>query len=136
MKKWKNTNWVYENDDNNNYRYILGEIFDDSNPLICIGVNPSCAVPNCLDQTLKVVRGVANKEIGQNWIMLNIYPERSTYIKDLNINFNQEYHNRNLNHFYQVFEKYPKSKIWAAWGTLIMTRPFLINCLIDIIEKK
>ena len=43
--------WLYVPDHYSEYRYILGT--RGRRPLICIGVNPSTAVPGRLDNTLK-----------------------------------------------------------------------------------
>ena len=45
--------WLYVPDFYTEYRYILGT--RGQNPLICIGVNPSTAAPEDLDNTLKSV---------------------------------------------------------------------------------
>lgn len=44
-------------------RYVLGEQFDTDkrNVLICIGVNPSMAMPNFLDPTLRRVQAYTKK---------------------------------------------------------------------------
>ena len=49
--------WLYVPNDYNEYRYILGTKGD--NPLICIGINPSTASPDDLDNTLKSVERIA-----------------------------------------------------------------------------
>ncbi len=45
--------WLYVPDFYTEYRYILGT--RGKNPLICIGINPSTAEPDNLDNTLKSV---------------------------------------------------------------------------------
>ena len=45
--------WLYVPDFYTEYRYILGT--RGKNPLICIGINPSTARPDDLDNTLKSV---------------------------------------------------------------------------------
>ncbi len=49
--------WLYVPDHYSEYRYILGTI--GSHPLICIGINPSTAVPGRLDNTLKSAERIA-----------------------------------------------------------------------------
>lgn len=41
--------WLYEHNDDNSARYVLGTVGE--NPLVCFGVNPSTAEPNALDAT-------------------------------------------------------------------------------------
>ena len=45
--------WLYVPNRYCDYRYILGT--RGSRPLICVGINPSTAAPNALDNTLKSV---------------------------------------------------------------------------------
>ena len=45
--------WLYAPNFYSEYRYILGT--RGKNPLICIGINPSTAEPDHLDNTLKSV---------------------------------------------------------------------------------
>ena len=49
--------WLYAPNFYSEYRYILGT--RGKNPLICIGVNPSTAEPDNLDNTLKSVERIA-----------------------------------------------------------------------------
>lgn len=68
-KKLVKGGWVYDYDISAEYRrkydceltdvrYVLGEQFDTDkrNVLICIGINPSMAMPNFLDPTLRGCR--------------------------------------------------------------------------------
>ena len=49
--------WLYVPNHYGEYRYILGTT--GRKPLICIGINPSTAAPNKLDNTLKSVERIA-----------------------------------------------------------------------------
>ena len=49
--------WLYIPDFYSEYRYILGTV--GKNPLITIGINPSTAEPDNLDNTLKSVQRIA-----------------------------------------------------------------------------
>lgn len=53
------------------------------NPLVCFGINPSTAVPNALDPTLKRVRRFAAENGYDSWTMLNVYPQIATNPKTL-----------------------------------------------------
>ena len=46
--------WLYAPNFYSEYRYILGT--RGKNPLICVGINPSTAKPDDLDNTLKSVQ--------------------------------------------------------------------------------
>lgn len=50
--------WLYAPSFYSEYRYILGT--RGENPLICIGINPSTARPDDLDNTLKSVERIAH----------------------------------------------------------------------------
>ena len=68
--------WLYVPDFYTEYRYILGT--RGQNPLICIGVNPSTAAPDDLDNTLKSVARIAEGNGFDSWIMFNVYAQRAT----------------------------------------------------------
>ncbi len=121
--------WVYETNKDNTARFILGEL--GTSPLICIGVNPSTATPDKLDNTLRRVKGFSKSLGYDGWIMLNLYPQRATNPDDLHKEINMflamenkeiiEYHFQAINF-----------TIWAAWGKLIEKRPYLKECLENI----
>ena len=123
-------NWFYEKDSENKTRFVLGT--KGHKPLICFGINPSTAEPNNLDNTLKSVQRTALKKGFDSWLMLNIYPQRSTDPNGMHITFDEKIHRDNLTHIEKILAGYENPTIWAAWGTLIKTRPYLINCLADI----
>ena len=62
--------WLYVPDFYTEYRYILGT--RGQNPLICIGVNPSTAAPDDLDNTLISVSRIAEGNGFDSWIMFNV----------------------------------------------------------------
>ena len=68
--------WLYVPDFYTEYRYILGT--RGKNPLICIGINPSTAAPDDLDNTLKSVARIAAGNGYDGWIMFNVYAQRAT----------------------------------------------------------
>ena len=53
--------WIYAPNFYSEYRYILGT--RGENPLICVGINPSTARPDALDNTLKSVERIAHGNI-------------------------------------------------------------------------
>lgn len=123
--------WIYENDLNNDIRYVLGT--KGTKPLLCFGINPSTAKPNDLDNTLKSVERLALSNGFDSWIMMNVYPQRATDPNDMHKTFRDEIHSRNLE-FIQDILSTNKTTIWAAWGTLIEKRKYLSDCLLDIYE--
>lgn len=125
----KTANWIYENDSKDDLRYVLG--IEGERPIICFGINPSTAKPNELDNTLKSVERLSLSNGFDSWIMMNIYPQRATNPKDIHQKINEQIHKKNIDSIAKYLS-IRKTFIWAAWGTLIEKRPFLIPCLYDI----
>lgn len=122
------TRWLYENNSDNSARFILGK--QGTKSLICIGINPSTAVPDGLDLTLKIVENKSIVNGYNSWIMLNVYPQRSTKPKGLDQQVNQVLHAANLEAIKSVLKN--DSIIWAAWGGNIKIRDYLTDCLKNI----
>lgn len=129
---YKNQEWLYENDKDNTARFVLGT--NGLNPLICFGINPSTAEPEKLDNTLRSVERISHNNDFDSWIMLNIYPQRATNPNGIHKVFDSLIHEMNLQAIKGVLSKFDRPTIWAAWGTLIEKRPFLMKCLEDIQE--
>lgn len=131
---FEHSNWLYEKNEDNSARYVLGEHGD--NPLVCIGVNPSTAEPNILDPTLRQVRNRAVRMGFDGWIMLNLYPQRATNPNNLPKNFcyNKTLHAINTSWIRSCIYRYNVKTIWAAWGTVIKKRVYLSAMLKEICE--
>ncbi len=126
--------WLYVPNAYTEYRYILGT--KGVNPLICIGINPSTAKPDDLDNTLKSVERTAAFNGYDSFIMFNVYAQRATNPKDMDCDFNEFLHNENMNAFRYVMESYGdgnRPAVWAAWGTIIEKRPYLLKCVADMV---
>ena len=67
--------WLYVPDFYSEYRYILGT--RGKNPLICIGINPSTARPDQLDNTLASVQRISLHNGFDSFIMFNVYAQRA-----------------------------------------------------------
>jgi hypothetical protein len=122
--------WIYETNLDNSVRYVLG--INSNNPLICIGVNPSTASPEKLDNTLKSVNRFALSNGFDGWIMLNLYPQRATLPDDIHLEMDLLMHQKNMEAIENILSNYKNASIWVAWGTLIEKREFLKNCLLDL----
>ncbi|MCI8611428.1 MAG: DUF1643 domain-containing protein [Clostridiales bacterium] len=124
--------WLYVPDFYTEYRYILGTI--GKNPLIAIGVNPSTAEPNHLDNTLKSVERIALANGYDSFMMLNVYAQRATAPEDMEQTCNEYLHGENLRALEYVLGLCANSpSIWAAWGTIIEMRTYLPKCVMDMI---
>jgi hypothetical protein len=123
-------NWIYKYSPDNSSRFILGEIGEKN--LICIGINPSTATPEALDNTLKKVKNFAHSNGYDGWIMLNVYPQRATNPKHIHNEMELTIHEENLKHLQFLVQEHPNFDVWASWGILINKRPFLKTCLKDV----
>lgn len=124
--------WIYAPNFYSEYRYILGT--RGENPLICIGINPSTAKPDDLDNTLKSVERIALGNGYDSFIMFNVYAQRATNPDDMEKNCNQMLHNENMEAFRYVLSVSSKPAVWAAWGTIVEKRDYLKDCLKDMLQ--
>ena len=128
------TRWLYVPNEYRNYRYILGT--RGEKPLICIGINPSTAKPNDLDNTLKSVERIAFNNGYDSFIMFNVYAHRATDPNNMELSCNDFLHEQNMKAFEYVLKnsKEENPSLWAAWGTIIEKREYLFDCLKDMID--
>lgn len=132
-KDYDTGKWLYVPDFYSEYRYILGTRGD--NPLICIGINPSTAEPDNLDNTLKSVERIALGNGFDSFIMFNVYAQRATSPKDMEKEMNPLLHRENMKAFRYVLSLSKSTPhVWAAWGTIINERDYLADCVLDMIE--
>ena len=124
--------WLYAPNFYSEYRYILGT--RGKNPLICIGINPSTAQPGDLDNTLKSVQRIAHGNGFDSFIMFNVYAQRATDPDAMEASCNWALHKENLEAFRYVLSIGENPTVWAAWGTIIEKRPYLKDCLKDMIS--
>ena len=124
--------WLYAPNFYSEYRYILGT--RGKNPLICIGINPSTAQPGDLDNTLKSVERIAFGNGFDSFIMFNVYAQRATNPDTMEKECNPALHRENLEAFRYVLSISRNPAVWAAWGTIIEKRPYLPDCVRDMVE--
>ncbi|MBQ3542933.1 MAG: DUF1643 domain-containing protein [Oscillospiraceae bacterium] len=123
--------WLYAPNFYSEYRYILGT--RGQNPLICIGINPSTAEPDNLDNTLKSVERIALGNGYDSFIMFNVYAQRATDPDTMERSCNALLHRENLEAFRYVLSISPKPAVWAAWGAIIEKRAYLSQCVRDMV---
>ena len=127
--------WIYVPDFYTEYRYVLGT--RGKKPLICIGVNPSTAEPGNLDNTLKSVERIAHGNGFDSFLMFNVYAQRATRPDDMDLVCNERLHRENLRAFAYLLSLTPAGErpaVWAAWGAVIEKRPYLKDCVRDMVE--
>ena len=123
--------WLYAPNFYSEYRYILGT--RGKNPLICIGINPSTAEPDNLDNTLKSVQRIALGNGFDSFIMFNVYAQRATDPDAMERQCNLALHRENLKAFRYVLSISEKPTVWAAWGAIIEKRGYLSDCVRDMV---
>lgn len=124
--------WLYVPDFYSEYRYILGT--RGEKPLICIGINPSTAAPDDLDNTLKSVERIALANGFDSFIMFNVYAQRATNPDDMERECNTLLHSENMKAFEYILGLCEEPSIWAAWGNIIEKRRYLPDCVRSMIE--
>ncbi len=124
--------WIYAPNFYSEYRYILGT--RGKNPLICIGINPSTAKPDDLDNTLKSVERIALGNGFDSFIMFNVYAQRATDPDAMEKQCNLLLHKENMAAFRYVLSISENPAVWAAWGTIIEKREYLPQCVKDMVS--
>lgn len=125
--------WLYVNNTTNTVRYLLGE--KGENMVACIGINPSTAKPNALDNTLKSVKRIANFNGFDGWIMFNVYPQRTTDPTHLHKEIDYDLQLKNMEVLSKSIRDLKIETIWVAFGDLIEIRAYLPYCLVDLYSQ-
>lgn len=130
---YDSSKWLYVPPFYSEYRYILGT--QGKRPLICVGINPSTAAPDSLDNTLKSVERIAIHNGFDSFIMFNVYAQRATDPDNMETEANPMLHNENMRAFDYVLslDESGSPAVWAAWGTIIEKRSYLSDCVRDMI---
>lgn len=115
---------IYSNAKNDHWRFTLGK--SGSRNLITIGLNPSAATKEKSDTTIAKVEGAARQAGFNGFIMLNLYPVRSTDFNALPEEVNAEAFTENLAKIEELVAAESNPVVWAAWGENIVARKFFI----------
>jgi len=122
--------WLYLNNEDNSVRYVLGE--KGKNMLACVGINPSTAKPDDLDNTLKSVKRIAEFNGFDGWIMYNVYPQRATDPNELHSEIDHDLRLTNCGVLSSSIKALGIKNIWVAYGDLIESRDYLRFCMADL----
>ena len=122
--------WLYLNNTADTVRYVLGE--KSENMVACIGINPSTARPNELDNTLKSVKRIAQFNGFDGWVMYNVYPQRATDPAHLHSEMDPELQQKNCKILRQSIQDLGIDTIWLAYGDLIETREYLSCSMLSL----
>ena len=123
--------WIYVPNFYSEYRYILGT--RGEHPLICVGINPSTAKPDDLDNTLKSVQRIAQGNGFDSFLMFNVYAQRATRPDDMERSCNRALHKENMEAFRYLLSIGEKPTVWAAWGAIIEKRKYLSECVAEML---
>ena len=123
--------WLYVPNFYSEYRYILGT--RGKNPLICVGINPSTAKPDDLDNTLKSVQRIAAGNGFDSFLMFNVYAQRATRPDDMERQCNLRLHAENMKAWRYLLSIGERPAVWAAWGAIIEKRKYLPECVADML---
>ena len=113
---------IYSNAQNDQWRFTLGK--SGSRKLLTIGLNPSTATKEKSDTTIAKVESVAKRNGFDGFVMLNLYPVRSTDFNALPFEVDGQAFSENLNCIEEIVASNPKSVVWAAWGESIYARGY------------
>ncbi len=125
--------WIYKKNADNTERYVLGE--EGEKMLACIGINPSTAKPDALDNTLNKVKNIVEFNGYDGWVMFNVYPQRATKPKDMDKKINKKSAEKNIEEIIKTVKKYKIETIWLVFGNNISTRAYLFGCLKEIYNE-
>lgn len=124
--------WLYVPNRYRDYRYVLGTC--GRHPLIVVGINPSTARPGALDPTLRSAERIALANGFDSFLMFNVYAQRATKPDDMEADCNLFLHGENMKAFAHLLSLSGGAPVvWAAWGTIIEKRPYLADCLRDMV---
>ena len=117
--------------DEHNVRFLLEK--PGERQLIVIGVNPSKATAEKPDATMTRVMEFAERNGFDGFVMLNLYPQRSTSPGGLHKVLDEKLHRENLEVIGEVLAGREAPVVLLAFGNVINARPYLKACLRDIV---
>jgi hypothetical protein len=124
---------IYSNAHNDIWRFSLGK--NGSRKLLTIGLNPSTATKEKSDPTVAKVEGVAQRNGFDGFVMLNLYPVRSTDYNALPTGVNAEAFSENLTRIEAIVASEPNPVVWAAWGESILARNYFVAATKELLER-
>ncbi|PKO82214.1 MAG: hypothetical protein CVU19_02595 [Betaproteobacteria bacterium HGW-Betaproteobacteria-13] len=124
---------IYSNARNDLWRFTLGK--SGSRKLLTVGLNPSTATKEKSDTTVAKVEGVAKRNGFDGFVMLNLYPLRSTDFNALPFDVDAEALSENLNRIEALVADDPTSVVWAAWGESIHARSYFIAAAQELFSR-
>jgi hypothetical protein len=121
---------IYNCNKDDSCRFSLGT--SGNKTIYIIGLNPSTANKEKSDKTVTMVENIAAKNNFDSFVMLNLFPLRSTNPHGLPINSGDILLKQNVEHIKSLNSKNKEMVIWAAWGGSILLRKYLLTSLEQI----
>lgn len=123
---------IYESNKHDTARYLLGS--SGKPTIIVVGLNPSTASNEKADTTVSKVRKAAANAGYDGFVMTNLYPLRSTDPHKLPARGDDQLLEENIKHIERIASTHSDPTFWAAWGSDIILRPYLIHALLEFNE--
>ncbi|MGI6781375.1 MAG: DUF1643 domain-containing protein [Acholeplasmataceae bacterium] len=114
------------------YRYFLET--KGGNPLLCICLNPSNANKNFSDLTTQLLEKYTGHGNYGSIALVNLYPFRETIPKHLPQYKCKVHYEKNLKIIKNIIDRNDIKDILIAPGSAIITREYLIDALIEILN--
>lgn len=124
---------IYSSTRNDLWRFTLGK--SGSRKLFTVGLNPSTATKEKSDTTVAKVEGVARRNGFDGFVMLNLYPVRSTDFNALPVDADAQAFSENLNCIEALVAAEPTSVVWAAWGDNIHARRYFVAAARELFSR-
>lgn len=121
---------IYIHSSDNTARFALGS--PAAKTLVVFGVNPSTATDTKFDRTIHRVENYSRTHGFDGWLMLNLYPQRTTNPKNLHETCDPKLHAENIAVISKALGDAGKYTLCAAWGGLVEDRKYLAACLMEI----
>jgi hypothetical protein len=124
---------IYSNNSDDSWRYTLGK--GGSRKLLAIGLNPSTASQEKSDTTVAKVEGAAIRNGFDGFVMLNLYPVRSTDYNLLPVDLDRDAFFENLIRIESAVASESQPVIWAAWGNSIHARSYFVDAARQLLSR-
>ena len=124
---------IYQSNNLDTARFSLGK--NGKKKLFIIGLNPSTANKENSDTTVTKVEKVAVNNGFDGFVMLNLYPLRSTNPNGLPQKVDAALAYENTEKIIALVSKEVNPVFWAAWGGGIKLRPYLSETLLNLLPE-
>jgi len=124
---------IYSNNAQNTHRYTLGK--SGTQKLYVIGLNPSIATNEKSDTTISKVNKVVELNGYDGFVMLNLYPVRSTDYRALPEKVDADAFTENMKVIEELVQKEKNAAIWAAWGEGITNKGYFADACRELFER-